>query len=447
MRTNIVLTFLCTWLNALSFFAQTSTNYTPLEFSSFEEVISYANEHAISILNSGINEKVSKERKKASKAYLYPTINASGGYNNNLTLQPTLIPAQIFNPNAPSGTFEELTFGRQHIYSAGLQVNWNILNFQKIFASETANISAKQSKITTQKSKLSTYNGLASNYYSVILTQEVTKIYNENLKVSEAFYNHTKDKYERGIVDEKAVNTAEIRHIQNRKNLQKAKNNINRYYKQLQSQLNCNREISIEDTPDNFNLSSTFISSTHPDVVWQKMEVEKQKSILKESKSLLLPNLSFNYQYNKSWATDTFNDFSNVSELPQQTLGVKINIPVFSGFSSRKKIKQSKLLLQQQQLQLENIKLITQNEDKLLVDEVEHFKKELSENSKILKLTEKNDQHAENKYNSGIISLDDRLSSYDDLLNAQNAYLQSLSSYTLSKYKLYIRQIDLESQN
>jgi outer membrane protein len=55
--------------------------------------------------------------------------------------------------------------------------------------------------------------------------------------------------------------------------------------------------------------------------------------------------------------------------------------------------------------------------------------------------------HAENKYNSGITSLNERLDSYEDLLNAQNAYLQSLASYTLAKYKLNIRQIDLKSNN
>ncbi len=168
-----------------------------IQFQSFKDVLKYADEHTIQIQNAVIGEQIASARKKDAKSYLYPSVNASAGYNNNLTLQPTLIPAEIFNPSAPPGTFEEFTFGKQHIYSAGFQAQWNILNFQKMFASQTANIVAEQSEINTQKSKFNTYNLLASTYYSILLTQEAIVIYEENLKVSEAIYNSTNEKFQK----------------------------------------------------------------------------------------------------------------------------------------------------------------------------------------------------------------------------------------------------------
>ena len=92
-------------------------------------------------------------------------------------MQPTLVPEQFFNPNATEGSFRELTFGQQHVYSTGIQAQWNILNFQKQFASQTADIVAEQSEINTQKNKYNTYNLLASTYYSILLTQEAIVIY------------------------------------------------------------------------------------------------------------------------------------------------------------------------------------------------------------------------------------------------------------------------------
>ncbi|MGK0448337.1 MAG: outer membrane protein TolC, partial [Polaribacter sp.] len=195
----------------------------------------------------------------------------------------------------------------------------------------------------------------------------------------------------------------------------------------------------------NFNLTDTSFETKHPEITWQEMEVTKQKSLLKEKKALLLPNISLTYQYNTNWATDGLTDFSNANELPQQYVGAKLNIPIFNGFSSRSKIKKSKLELQQQELQLENTKLVKQNKDDLLLLDVNQFEEEFAKNTKIMALRQKNDVHAENKYNSGITSLNERLDRYEDLLNAQNTYLQSLASYTLAKYKLYIRQIDLKS--
>ena len=442
----ILILFLIT-LSTTFVVAQSNEMDVQIQFQSFQELLKYADEHAIQIQNALIGEQIASANKKGAKSYLYPSVNASAGYNNNLTLQPTLVPEQFFNPNATEGSFRELTFGQQHVYSTGIQAQWNILNFQKQFASQTADIVAEQSEINTQKNKYNTYNLLASTYYSILLTQEAIVIYEENLKVSEAIYKSTNEKFQKGIASEEALNLAKIKQLQNRNTLQQALSNRSRFYTQLQSQLNTSQQIIISDSPQNFSLTNTNFETIHPEITWQEMEVDKQKSLLKEKKALLLPNLSLNYQYNTSWATDGFTDFSNANELPQQYIGAKLNIPIFSGFSSRSKIKKSKLELQQQELQLENTKLVKQNEDDLLLLDVNQFEEELAENSKIMVLIQKNDVHAENKYNSGITSLNERLDSYEDLLNAQNAYLQSLASYTLAKYKLNIRQIDLKSNN
>jgi outer membrane protein TolC len=442
----ILILFLIT-LSTTFVVAQSNEMGVQIQFQSFQELLKYADEHAIQIQNALIGEQIASANKKGAKSYLYPSVNASAGYNNNLTLQPTLVPEQFFNPNATEGSFRELTFGQQHVYSTGIQAQWNILNFQKQFASQTADIVAEQSEINTQKNKYNTYNLLASTYYSILLTQEAIVIYEENLKVSEAIYKSTNEKFQKGIASEEALNLAKIKQLQNRNTLQQALSNRSRFYTQLQSQLNTSQQFIISDSPQNYSLTSTNFETIHPEITWQEMEVDKQKSLLKEKKALLLPNLSLNYQYNTSWATDGFTDFSNANELPQQYIGAKLNIPIFSGFSSRSKIKKSKLELQQQELQLENTKLVKQNEDDLLLLDVNQFEEELAENSKIMVLIQKNDVHAENKYNSGITSLNERLDSYEDLLNAQNAYLQSLASYTLAKYKLNIRQIDLKSNN
>jgi len=442
----ILILFLIT-LSTTFVVAQSNEMDVQIQFQSFQELLKYADEHAIQIQNALIGEQIASANKKGAKSYLYPSVNASAGYNNNLTLQPTLVPEQFFNPNATEGSFRELTFGQQHVYSTGIQAQWNILNFQKIFASETAGIVTEQSEINTQKSKLSTYNLLASTYYSILLTQEAIVIYEENLKVSEAIYKSTNENFQKGIASEEALNLAKIKQLQNRNTLQQALSNRSRFYTQLQSQLNTSQQIIISDSPQNFSLTNTNFETIHPEITWQEMEVDKQKSLLKEKKALLLPNLSLNYQYNTSWATDGFTDFSNANELPQQYIGAKLNIPIFSGFSSRSKIKKSKLELQQQELQLENTKLVKQKEDDLLLLDVNQFEEELAEYTKIMVLRQKNDVHAENKYNSGITSLNERLDNYEDLLNAQNNYLQSLASYTLAKYKLFIRQIDLKSNN
>ncbi|MDX3915603.1 MAG: TolC family protein [Pseudosphingobacterium sp.] len=414
-------------------------------FTSFQDLLNYADEHAISVQSAVMNEQIANAGKKEAKSFLFPTVNASAGYNDNITLQPTLVPAQIINTAAPEGTFEEMTFGKPHIYSAGVQAQWDVLNFQKIFASQTAHIQAEESKVNTQKSRFSTYNALASTYYSILLTQESIRIYEENTKASEAIYKNAQEKFQKGIIGEAELNTAAIKNRQNKSNLSQVNDNLKRFYTQLQSQLNMDEDILITDTPQKFALADSYLQNVHPEILWQEMEVKKYQSILKQRKALHLPSLSVVYQYNYNWATDGFLDFSGANHLPQQFLGVKLNVPLFSGFSTHHKINQSKWELQLQQLQLENTKLVKQKEDEMLLLELKQSSQQLSDNQQILELQQQNDVHAENKYQSGIMSLDERLNKYDDLLTAQNNYLQSLATYTLAQYKIYIRKIDFSS--
>jgi len=444
---NRVLFLLVALLNATSIFSQSEVLKPPIQFESFKEVLQYADENAIAIKGAVINEQIANSGQKEAHAYLYPSINASAGYNNNLTIQPTLVPSEFFNPSAPSGSFEELTFGQQHLTSAGVQVQWDILNFKKIFASQTAKVVANQSEVNTQRSKFNTYNLLASTYYSIVLSQESIKIYEENIRISDSIYANTKEKFQKGILSDAELNAAEIKQLQNRRKLNLAEGNLSRFNNQLRSQLNTKEQIAITDTPQSFILENANLQTSHPEIAWQETEVRKYASLLKQKKSLLLPSLSFGHQYNVNWASDRFMDFSNSNYLPQQAIGAKLSIPLFNGFSSRQKIKQSKLELSYQQFKLENTKLLMQNEDEQLLLDLKNSLQDLSDNTEILKLMKENDIHSKNKYESGIISLNERLDMYEDLLTAQDNYLQSLASFTLTQYKVYIRQIDFNSNN
>ncbi len=415
-----------------------------IQFDSFQDLLKYADTHAFSIKSAEMGEQIAISEKKEAGTNLLPTINGSLGYNDNITLQPTLVPSQFLNPSAPEGEFQELTFGTKYQYTRGIQAQWDVLNFQKLFAFKTAKIGEETSRLSTEITRYNTYNQLASTYYSILLTQESIQIYEANAEVAASILKSAQEKYQKGIISEAELNRAEIKQIQTQSNLNLAKNNLSQFYVQLQSQLNTSQPITITDTPDKFVLVNTSIQAIHPEVRLQEVEVERYESLVKQTKAMRLPSISLVYQRFNTWATDEFMGFSDANELPQQTFGLSINLSNMLGFSTRQKIKQSKWQLQLQQQQLENTKLLKQKEDDLLQLQLEQTSDQLSETKKILALQAENDVHAENNYQGGIMSLDNRLDIYDDLLASQDSYLQSLAAYTLAQYKIYIRQIDFQ---
>lgn len=415
-----------------------------LQFQSLQEVLRYADARAIAIQSATIGEQIAAAEKKETKSYLFPSASVSLGYNDNITLQPTLVPTQFFNPAAPEGTFEELTFGTKYIYSGGLQAQWDILNFQKLFAVKTADLALMESKITTEVNRYNVYNQLASTYYSILLTQEAIRIYEENLQVTSSIFENVNEKYQKGIISEAERNQAEIQKLQSQRTLTQAKNNLNQLFIQLQSQLNTNESIIVSDKPESFVMEDTTIQQTHPEVLLQEAAVKKYESVLKQTKALRLPSVSLVYQNNQNWATNDFMQFSDANKLPQQVFGGKISLSGLLTPVTKQKIKQSEWQLQLQQTRLNNIKLVKQQENQLLQLQWQQAADQLAKTKQILALQGQNDIHAENQYQGGITSLDQRLDKYDDLLTAQNNYLQSLADYTLAQYKIYIRQIDFQ---
>lgn len=416
-----------------------------LQFHSIQEVFRYADLHAVAIKSALIGEQLAASEVKESKLNLLPTFNGALGFNDNITLQPTLVPGQLTNPAAEEGTFEELVFGTKYQYTRSLSLQWDVLNVQKFLSVQTAKVQSAGRRAETELHRFNTYNQLASTYYSVLLMQESIDLYTENVSTAAAIQSVTAEKFAEGLISTSELNRAEMSVLQSQRNLDLVKSNLVQLTIQLQGQLNTNQAIQVSDSLANFELAQTTIDQVHPEIIRQQLLLENYQSLVKQQKAERLPSVSLVYQNNATWASNELLDFSGANRLPQQLFGVKLD---FSGLlrpAAKQRVSQSELQLEGQQLQLENTRLLQAQEDELLQLQLQQAAGQLESIEKVLSLQRQNDQHAENRYQEGVFSLDQRLNEYDELLSVQNSYLESLATYTLAKYKIYIRQLDFRS--
>jgi len=103
----------------LLIFAGNFKSWDQLRFSTLNEVLEYTDRHAIDIQTARLQQKITESKSKAFKAALLPSVNGFAGFNDNIVLQPTLVPANLLNSNAPAGMFKEYSFGKKYVYSAG----------------------------------------------------------------------------------------------------------------------------------------------------------------------------------------------------------------------------------------------------------------------------------------------------------------------------------------
>ncbi|WAC12484.1 TolC family protein [Dyadobacter pollutisoli] len=413
-----------------------------IRFSSLEEVFGYADQNAISIQSAKDQQLIAALKTRAAKGALVPAVNASAGFNDNITLQPTLVPASLFNPAAPEGTFNEYTFGRKYLYSTGVQVSWDLINFQKWFDVKTMAASQTLSEANTRSARFQVYNQLAQTYYSILLTDKYISIAIGNIAAADSIYRIAKDKYDAGIFTEENLNRSKIQH---RQAVQQASNlsaSLTQLYNQLQSQLNTSEQVMLATEltgPQPGTVGEESTAPIHPQVQAEQAQLRLNERQLAQSRTLAYPSLAVVYQFNRNWATDKMFDLSAANTLPQQFWGVKLSIPVFNGLSIREKVTQAQIQLHQQQQVLDNQARVSQKEDENLLIQFRQSAEDLKQQEAILQLQSSSDSHTNDRYESGIIGLDERLDKFQDLLLVQNQYMQSLSNYYVSYYQRYLR--------
>lgn len=69
--------------------------YTQLHFASLEAVWQYADQHAAQIKIARAGKVSSGISVQQSMATLMPTVQANGGFTDNVNIQPTLVPASL----------------------------------------------------------------------------------------------------------------------------------------------------------------------------------------------------------------------------------------------------------------------------------------------------------------------------------------------------------------
>lgn len=412
-----------------------------IRFASLQDVWAYADEHNIQLKEAETNKTVAGINIKQAYGSMLPTVSANGAYTDNIKIQSTLIPENLFNPNVPAGTFTEATFGRRYIYNGNIEAQFDILNTQDWFNVKAAKLNNEISQLNIAKTKMSLYQQLANAYYSYILLTEAEKLSRENFKTTDAIYTLADDKFKEGYVNEITVNTALINKEKAEKSLDVAIQNKVMQLNNLKLLLNTTDSIVLtESWKDDIVVADTVNLASDPDVELSGKQMLLAKNELSSSKAAFAPTLSAIYQYNTQISASEFLSFSNSNTTPQQLWGLRLSVPIFTGNIKKYQVQKAKIDYGLKQEEFSNAKLQSDINNQNLLISYNSSLTAFQKSKNILDLYQKNDAHAERRLNEGVISLDDRLKTYSDLITNQNEYLQSMSDYFIQQYLLKIRQ-------
>jgi len=414
-------------------------------FGTLEDIWKYADSHNIQIISAMANKDMAERGVSQAYGNILPLINSSGNYIDNIKIQPTLVPAEIFG--GQPGTFKEVKFGQRYLYNCIVSMQMNVINAQDWFNIRSSKYSSEIASLNISKTKRETYEQIASSYYSYILLREIARLSQENFNTSDSTFRIAKNKFDEGVVNEIVLNTSAINLQKAGKAMEEAAQNEIIVLNNLKILLNFKPTDSIvlkEDFSHGTRLAADSLSfARDPDVVLSNLQMAQARNSLRSAKAALAPVLSAVYQVTDQFSTNDAFDFVNATSLPQQYWGVRINFPLFTGGTRLNQVRKMKIDFENKQRIYEST--VTQSDlaNRNIRIEYNKTRESFRKAVEILALYRSNDEHASKRFREGLISLDERLKVYSDYNLYQNDYIQSLSDYLIQYYRVQIRQKEL----
>ena len=404
---------------------------------SLQEAVDYALLHNANVTKADNNIIKAKKKVWETTSMGFPQIDGTASYQKFIKQPVNLMPARIFNPMAPPGTYVPVKFGTEQ------NMKWSATLKQLIFSGSylVGLQSSRTYRQITENAKVKTLQKVkemtVSAYGNALLTSESIQILQKNIKVVEQNLFEVRKMYDNGLVEETDVEQLEIT-LSNLKNqldymqrMQKVSKEMLNYVlgRKIDAEIELTDDIeSLKDSGMQLSLlNNEFNPDKNVDFMIQKNQVKAKKLQVKYEKSKALPTIAAFVNYGKNAYNNDFKFFDNDQAWYEQSLfGVNINIPIFSSMGRSARVRQAKLDFENAQIDLqEKQKQLEMNFAKAKND-YEHSFNAYKTTLRNWKLAEKIEHKEMIKFKEGIGNSFQLNQARMQLYQSQQQYLQSI---------------------
>jgi outer membrane protein TolC len=385
-----------------------------------------------------ISAAISGEKIRESMSAFLPSVTANASMDYNIKLQTSVLPAGTF-----SSSETKLQIGNKFSAGAYIQADQTIFDKSSQLNIKASRVDKEVADLNVLKENESLVYNTASAYYETLTYGEKGKLLKENEKQYLQLVDILKLRYEQGVVKKSEYDRARV----NVSNVQAELNLNNNNYQLALNKLKNAMGLDIQSPlliKDSIDFNNTikeplFTELNMNDVTDYK--IDQQNVLLKEldvvrKKSAFLPTVSAYAKYGaNAYGAQFSNAFNNWFDY--SSIGLKLSVPVFSGFKKKSQLKQSQLTLESQKLTLklnaENYNLDYQNAGSKWLSSYTDLKK----NKENLSLAKEVLDATTLEYREGTSSL-------SSLLDAEYSYKESQSNYITSLFDYLTAEIAFE---
>ncbi|AEI48058.1 TolC family protein [Runella slithyformis] len=393
------------------------------------------------------NAEVQQWNVTAAKGTLLPQLKFTTAFDYNFVLPTQLIPAQFFG--GKEGEFRSIQFGVPFNLTAGLEGNvplWNAGLKQEVELSK-ANQKIGLLQTLVLQDDLSTQ--MARLYFATVFTKQYIDITQQNLANTDSIARIAAERKEKGLIDQLEYNRVRAARLAIEDVLHQNEMAYQKNLNQLRLVAGDSSVIIASPGPLSLQEKEHILSSRYlkkegggevPRLQLRAAQFSLAKEQLKKEQKLRLPTLSAYARYSEQAQRNQLN-FLNFNEkwFGIGVAGLRFEAPLYSGRIRESGIARARINADIARRQLDNEKRKYDSETQDLLIAYHQSLNSLQINREAYQLNEENMKLVLIKYKGGILSYDQYLNVFNEVLNAQNKYLRTLADVMINGKLLEIR--------
>lgn len=409
--------------------------HAQVAINSLEDALALMRRQSPGYRISDLNDRISYEKVVASRSALLPQVKAFAGFDNNISLPVQLVPAQFLG--GPEGEFTKVQFGTRYSANLGAEASMPLLNVSNWKNITTAKEGRILSSFEKREKDLQLTEEIIHQYYLCLLSKEAISLTRELYVASDSLLRAADARLQNGSIEMldfnrvKALNLETLNRFRKSKTLfQTAVNTMKHLLgTPLADSLIITEKLGVMASaePRQLKIASTDLPIYR---IGEAKYLQAKENLLKQQ-SKILPELSLYARYTRqSFSNESTSLISN-QWFDIGVVGVRAEWNLFTGLSRHATIEQARYQ-----------KVIGENEKTLNRSEAERQLRDLALNHELAFESMKNCREryelnlanyriASIKYNEGVYAIDQYVDVYDDMVSAQNFYLEALADFLI----------------
>ena len=405
---------------------------------SLEDCIDYALKNNISLKQSELNIELNNNEYFQSKMELLPSVNISNSFNNNR--------GRYINPFTNEFD-EEISSSLNLSYNSNFSLFNGFKNINQI--KKAANESLK-SIYDLESAQNDLISSIALSYLQILFNEELYQTSQTQLDLTKNQENRIQTLVEAGSLAQGELLNIQSQLALEEQQLIQAENQLNLSKLQLAQLLELDQyenlnvlkldiKVPIFKIQNNINTDYAIALNTQSSIKSSELQINSAIYDLKIAKANYLPNLSIGYRISTLYLDNVNHMFTFNEQLEnnqQSAIYLSLNIPIFNKWSVRNSVAQSKIQIENSQLNAQQAKnQLRKNMEQAYADQLAAYKKYQATQKAVIAFKEAY-TYIKERYELGMVNSYEFNESKNKLITAESDELRA--KYDLIfKVKLY----------